>query len=169
MDHFPNTQSIMKNSKNTLISFLKLSLTCLFISTTCYAEKEYAQDYEKALEAAAKSKKNTFILFTNSKSCIPCKKFKADIFSKEAFEKYAEKELILVRVDYAPCFAKEDKKTLVEVEGSFKLPQKIAHRGRGPWPYLIVLSPEGKQVFSGVAYDKGRTDVKSFLNFLKAM
>jgi len=96
-------------------------------------------------------------------------KFKKDIFTKEKFVKYAEKELVILKVDYAPCFGKENEKSLAEVEKPFKLPQKIAYCGRGPWPYLIVISPDGKQVFSGRAYDKGRADVKSFLKFLKTI
>ena len=135
----------------------------------CHAKKQYAPDYEKALEMAAESNKNTFILFTNSKTCAPCKIFKRDIFTTKKFEAYAKKELILLKVDYALCVGKDKTIPLTEMEKPFKFPKKVAYRGRGPWPYLIVISPDGKQVFSGRAYDKARPDVKSFLKFLKTI
>ena len=133
------------------------------------AEDKQATDYEVGLEKAKKEDKKFFLLFTNSNRCMPCKKFKSDIYDTKQFKDFAEKNLVLLTVDYSPIFDEKNKKTLQQVEQSFKLPVKIGQRGRGPWPYLMVFDSEGKQIFSGRAYDTARPDAASFLKSMKNM
>lgn len=140
----------------------------MMCTTSLYSgENKWVANYEKATKLASETKKKVFIVFTNSTRCIPCKKLKENIIGKEEFKKYAAENLILLKVDYAPSFNKENKKSLTEIEQGLKLPKKMAYRGRGPWPYLFIISPDGETLYSGKAYDKDRETVENYIKFLE--
>ena len=133
------------------------------------AESEWMKQYESAVAESKKQKKPIFVLFTNSTTCAPCKILKRDVLSKPAFEKYADEKLILLLVDYAPYFDKQNKKEMKEIEAEQGIPKELWMRGRGPWPWMFVLAPDGKQLFSGRAYDKERATTDTFIAHLKGL
>ena len=143
----------------------------LFFAPLALAEKEavWVKQYEEATKAASDKGKPLFVLFTNSTTCAPCKMLKREVFSKPEFAKYADENLILLQVDYAPYFNKENKKTLMEIEKEQGIPKELWMKGRGPWPWMFVLAPDGKQLFSGKAYDKERATPETFIAFLKGL
>lgn len=156
---------------------MKILLTALFLSIANFASASaedegklhWVADYDAATKLAKEQKRNIFVLFTNSKSCVPCKILKKNVIDKQEFIDYANENLILLLVDYAPYLDKETKIKLSEIEGNKKIPKELWMKGRGPWPYLFVMSPKKEIVFSGVANDKNRSTVKDFLKFLDAM
>ena len=148
-----------------------LLLLILGMSAAFSAESglKWTTDYEVAVKQAKENKKKLFILFTNSTRCRPCKILKDTILADKAFKTYADKNLILLMVDYEPYFRVKDKQSLQDIEKAKKVPLKMGARGRGPWPYLFVLDSNAKTLYSGKAYEKSRTETKAFINFLKAL
>ena len=65
-----------------------------------FAGEGWLTDMDAAKKQAAEQKKDLFIEFTGSDWCPPCMKLKADVFSKEEFLKAAQKDFVLVELDY---------------------------------------------------------------------
>lgn len=57
-------------------------------------------DMMKAYDRSTKEKKPIFALFTGSDWCIWCKKLQADVFAKKDFIEWANKNVILLEVDF---------------------------------------------------------------------
>ena len=89
--------------------------------------------------------------------------------SSKEFVGYAKKNLILVKVDYAANFSKQNKKTLDQIEAEKKIPKNIAVRGRGPWPYLFIFDKNEKVIYSGKAYESKIINSKNYITFLKKL
>src|SRR6476660_636989 len=63
-------------------------------------QSEWNTDFEKAKTEAARSHKLILLNFSSSDWCIPCIRMKEEIFDSDAFEKYAERNLILLSADF---------------------------------------------------------------------
>ena len=145
---------------------------CLLIanSVCVFSEGEdklqWVADYDVATKLASEQNRRVFVLFTNSKVCVPCKLLKTNVIEKQEFIDYANKNLILLMVDYAPYHSKEAKMDLSEIEDGKKIPKELWMKGRGPWPYLFVLAPDKEVIYSGVANGEDRKTVQEYLKFL---
>jgi thioredoxin-related protein len=152
-----------------------LSALCLLIANSVCALAEgegklqWVADYDAATKLASEQNRRVFVLFTNSKTCAPCKILKTNVIEKQEFIDYANKNLILLMVDYAPYLNKEAKKELSEIESDKKIPKELWMKGRGPWPYLFVLAPSKEILFSGVANGEDRKTVQEYLKFLDGL
>lgn len=152
-----------------------LSALCLLLANSVCALAEgedklqWVADYEVATKLAGEQNRRVFVLFTNSKVCVPCKTLKTNVIEKQEFIDYANKNLILLMVDYAPSFDKEAKKELKEIEADKKIPKELWMKGRGPWPYLFVLAPTKEVFYSGVANGEDRKTVQEYLKFLDGL
>ena len=72
-------------------------------STNTAAKKEALEwhtDLMKVYEISKKSKKPVFAFFTGSDWCGWCKKLQADVFAKPEFISWAQKNVILLELDY---------------------------------------------------------------------
>jgi thioredoxin-related protein len=77
--------------------------------------------------------------FTGSDWCGWCIKLKKEVFSQEAFQEYAESELVLVELDFPRNKLQSD-----ELKAQNQaLAQKYGVRG---FPTIILLSPEGELI-----------------------
>lgn len=152
---------------------MKIILLCLcsmlLVCVCARAEDKgaWVADYEVAAKMAAEQKRWIFVLFTNSKTCVPCRTLKDAVLTKPEFLDYAAKNLVLLKVDYAPYHDKE--MSLNQIEDAKKMPKELWMKGRGPWPYLFVLSPTKDVLFSGVANDPSRATVEDYLKFLEGL
>ena len=100
---------------------------------------EWQTDYEQALAAAKAGNKCVLLDFTGSDWCGPCIQMNKVVFSKAAFLTYAEKNLILVEVDYP-----QHKKLPEKVS---KQNERLMHEygiDNSGFPTVILLNPEGK-------------------------
>jgi protein disulfide-isomerase len=100
---------------------------------------EWQTDYEQALAAAKAGNKCVLLDFTGSDWCGPCIQMNKVVFSKAAFLIYADKNLILVEVDY-PQHKKLSEKVTKQNE---RLMHEYGIDNSG-FPTVILLSPEGK-------------------------
>lgn len=159
----------MGSSFHLMRTLLLFVCSILLVSVEARAEGSlnWVADYEVATRMAVEQKRRIFVLFTNSKTCVPCKMLKDNVLTKPEFLEYADKNLILLQVDYAPYHDKD--KTLDQIEEGKKVPKELWMKGRGPWPYLFVLSPGKEVLYSGTANDKSRTTVEDYLTFLDGL
>ena len=88
---------------------------------------EFKTDFAAAQAEAAESKKSMLVIFTGSDWCPPCKALHKNIFSKEEFVKGAEKDFVIVELDYprkkeqTDALKKQNKK--VGLQEGFLLPE----------------------------------------------
>lgn len=118
--------------------FFCFSIAFIFIAANV-SGSEWQTDYEQALAAAKAGNKCVLLDFTGSDWCGPCIQMNKVVFSKAAFLTYAEKNLILVEVDYPQRKKLPEKVT--------KQNERLLHEygiDNSGFPTVILLSPEGK-------------------------
>lgn len=109
--------------------------------------KGWISDFEAAKEQAKKENKALLVDFTGSDWCPPCKKLHQEIFSKSSFIKGAQKDFVLVELDF-PRKAKISDKLKKQNE---KLAKKYKVRG---FPTVLLMDANGK-VFKTTSYQVG--------------
>jgi thioredoxin-related protein len=119
-------------------SFSSLLIALVFGASMACAT-EWQTDYEQALATAKGNNKCVLLDFTGSDWCGPCIQMNKTVFSKAAFLNFAEKNLILVEVDYPRRKQLPDKVT--------KQNERLSHQygiDNSGFPTVILLSPDGK-------------------------
>ncbi len=102
---------------------------------------EWQTDYEQALATAKASNKCVLIDFNGSDWCGPCIEMKKVVFSKPAFTNYANKNLVLLDIDYP------QKKVLPEkLTKQNKRLEKQYGIDRSGYPTVVLLDPNGKKL-----------------------
>jgi protein disulfide-isomerase len=114
-------------------------LTGWMLIQTHAAEPQWLTDLPKAQAKAKAENKMVLLDFTGSDWCVWCVRLKEEVFSKAAFAEYAEKNLVLVEVDFPhkKKLSDEQKAANEALEKKFKVEG---------YPTIIVLNSEGKQV-----------------------
>ena len=70
------------------------------LASSALAGAEWQTDYARALEKAKAENKRVLLDFTGSDWCGPCIELRKRVLSRPDFAAYAEKNLILVEIDY---------------------------------------------------------------------
>ncbi len=96
-------------------------------------------DYQKALETAKAEKKMVLLDFTGSNWCGWCKKLDREVFTTPEFKDYAQKNLVLVKLDFPRGIPQLD----AEKAQNEKLAKQFKIEG---FPTIVILNSEGKQV-----------------------
>ena len=102
-------------------------------------DSAWKTDYQKALETAKAEKKMVLLDFTGSNWCGWCKKLDKEVFSTTEFKDYAQKNLVLVKLD----FPRGLPQPAAEKEQNEKLAKQFNIEG---FPTIVILNPEGKKV-----------------------
>jgi thioredoxin-related protein len=113
---------------------------------------EWQSDYSKALQIAKAQNKRVLLDFTGSDWCPPCMALRKQVFSTPAFQAYAQKNLILVEVDY-PQRKKQSAGLKSQNE---KLSKDYGIDDKG-FPTVVLLDPAGKTVREFSGYDGANT------------
>jgi protein disulfide-isomerase len=127
-------------------SFLLLLVAALLISPAF--ANGWGDDYKAALATAAKENKKVLLDFTGSDWCGWCIKLKKETFDQPAFKDYADKNLVLVEVD----FPKGKSQTPAVKAQNNSLQQQYQVQG---FPTLVVLDPQGKLIKQQSGYVPG--------------
>ena len=132
------------------MSHRPLLFVLIFIlgSSGLLSAAEWQTDYAKALESAKAQNKRVLLDFTGSDWCGPCIQLKKRAFSRPEFESYAEKNLILVEIDYPQ--RKKQSAALVKQNENLSKQYGIDEKG---FPTLVLLDPAGKIVREMSGYD----------------
>ena len=103
------------------------------------AEVAWLTDFEQAQQQAKSNHKLLLIDFTGSDWCGWCIRLRHEVFSKAEFQEYANKNLILLEVDFP--------RRKEQANGLRMQNQMLAEQYRiQGFPTIVVLNGEGKQV-----------------------
>jgi thioredoxin-related protein len=108
-------------------------------------------DFQKAQEEARSQHKLVFINFTGSDWCGYCIRMDRDVLSKPQFKDFANKNLVLVEVDFPR--AKEQSQTL-----RLQNRKLAGEYGVEGFPTYVVLNGDGKKVWMWDGYFPGGPD-----------
>jgi len=123
-------------------TFIASIIFTIITMLLCCSKTEAANweiDFKKALSAAEASGKYLLLDFSGSDWCGWCMRLEEEVFSQEAFNDFAEKNLVCVLVDFPR--AKEQTEELKRQNRD--LARKYYIKG---YPTIVILSPDGKAV-----------------------
>ncbi|MCK5794088.1 MAG: thioredoxin family protein [Anaerolineales bacterium] len=121
------------------------------------AQAGWFNNYEAAKEQAVKEHKDMLLVFSGSDWCHWCQKLQEEVFSQEKFTREAEKNFILVEIDFPR--KKEIAGTIKEQNQN--LAKKYAVQG---FPTVILAEASGKP-YAQTGYQQGGGDI--YLSQLK--
>jgi len=124
------------------------ALAFAFLAGAHAAGAKWLTSYPEALKLSEKTGKPVLANFTGTTWCVFCKKLEAEVFSKPQFEKWAEKNVILLKLDYPQSPPPNPDKDLIE---RMQLAQKYRVEG---FPTIYFLRPDG-HAFGRYGYDRG--------------
>lgn len=119
-------------------------LTCLLFALAIGAPglsgaEGWMTDLTAAEEKAKAEKKILLMDFTGSDWCVWCTRLNTEVFSTKEFKAYAEKNLVLLEIDFP-----QKKKQSAEVKKANQALQRKYHvQG---FPTVVVLNSEGKKL-----------------------
>jgi thioredoxin-related protein len=119
----------------------------------------WGDNYQQALATAAKENKKVLLDFTGSDWCHWCIQLKKETFDQPPFKEFADKNLVLVEVDFP-----QGKSLPPEVKKqNDALQEKYQIEG---FPTLILLDPAGKVLKQNVGYLPGGP--KGFMDWVNS-
>ncbi len=161
-----------KNKKETGVkSFVKVLILLAFISTIVFAinttgnnkssatELKWNEKVESAIAVAKKENKPILVDFTGSDWCIWCKKLSEEVFTQKEFIEYANKNLVLVKLD----FPKNIEQSQETVYYNRQMAQKYGIQG---FPTIILLDSNG-EVINYTGYQDG--GAQSYIEHIKGL
>jgi thioredoxin-related protein len=145
----------------------KLCLALLLVSLAANAlvAADWETDYAKALEKAKSANKRVLLDFSGSDWCGPCIELKKRVFSRPDFKAYADKNLILVEVD----FPQRKKQSAALKTQNEKLGKQYGIDDKG-FPTIVLLDPAGTVAREFTGYEGATTaDVIAWIEGRKKM
>jgi thioredoxin-related protein len=110
--------------------------------------------YEKALREARKDGKPVLMWFTDSKSNAASKALANELFNHNKFKKWAEENVVLLRID---SFIVEDDSDRKERKREYVRKLKKRYKVLGA-PVVVILSPRGTSFGKYTGYKSGSPD-----------
>lgn len=128
-----------------------LPIVAVVCVAPCFAAEGWLTDMDAAKKEAAEQKKDLMIEFTGSDWCPPCMQLRANVFSKPDFQKDAQKNFVLVELDYPR--GKEQSKEMKAAND--KLARQYGVQG---FPTIVFADASGKP-FGGFVGGRSKDDV----------
>ena len=129
------------------LRLLLLAAALVMTAVSARGDIAWLTDYEKAKRQAKADHKMLLLDFTGSDWCGWCMLLRKEVFSKPEFHEYANKNLVLMEVDF-PRAKEQSKDVRLQNEN---LAQQY---GIGGFPTILVLNAEGK-VVGALGYIQG--------------
>jgi uncharacterized protein YyaL (SSP411 family) len=136
----------MKTSRRLLAA-----CAAALIAVSAARAADWTEDYAAAVAKAKKEHKLILLDFTGSDWCVWCQRTDKEVFETPKFKAFADKKLVLVKVDFPKARPIPD---AVKAQNE-KLQEKYGVEGL---PMLIVLNPSEKVVFTQEGYKDGGPD-----------
>jgi thioredoxin-related protein len=129
----------------------KMAIALLACLAAQLQAAEWGTDLPKALEKAKAEHKLVLMDFTGSDWCPPCKALHNTVLTSKTFEDYADKNLVLVVVDFPNKTeqAEELKTANAALAKEFKVEG---------YPTVILLDPDRKQLKNILGYSGEKPD-----------
>jgi protein disulfide-isomerase len=125
------------------------SLLCIAIALACAvpiaARADWETDYKKAQQTAKAQNKLLLINFTGSDWCGYCIQFDRNILSKQEFKDYANKNLVLMEVDFPQ---RKEQSAAVKAQNQ-RLGSEYQIQG---FPTVVILNGDGRKVWEYEGY-----------------
>ena len=129
-------------------------LSCVALSALiapAFAGEGWMSNVEEATKLAAKENKIVLVEFTGSDWCPPCMGLKKDVFNSPEFQKLADKEFVLVELDFPKNKKQSPETTKYNQEASAKF-------GVTGFPTIVLLNAEGQPFWSRVGGSRDKTE-----------
>jgi thioredoxin-related protein len=155
-----------------MLNFRRMFKRCFFLLlpvllATCAAAvaADWQTDYARALQMAKAQNKRVLLDFTGSDWCPLCFALRKRVFVTPAFQAYAQKNLILVEIDYP----RRKKQPAGLTNQNERLAKDYGIDDKG-FPTVVLLDPAGKAVREFSGYDGENTaDLISWIEGKKKM
>jgi protein disulfide-isomerase len=121
------------------IALIAVLAGATILSTPARADDGWLESYQQALRVAKQQHKMVLIDFTGSDWCPWCIKLHDEVFSTRAFQAYAQKNLVLLKIDFPRALPQSD---AVKAQNQ-RLQEMYGIQG---YPTVIVLDPSGQKV-----------------------
>lgn len=145
--------------KKIAISLILLSAILIGCSKSGAKDNLVWQDnLETALQKAKQENKAVLVNFTGSDWCIWCQRLSGEVFSQNEFKKFAEDNLILVKIDF-PQKLEQSAETKMY---NNQLAQRFGIQG---FPTVLLFNSQGKMVLQ-TGYQEGGP--VAYVNSLKS-
>ena len=150
----------MKQLSAFLILFIFLFTSCNNGQSASSDGLNWENNLEQAIAQAKKENKAVLVNFTGSDWCIWCKRLSSEVFQQKEFKEYADKNLVLVMLDFP-----RDKQQTPETQNyNRNLAQKYGIQG---FPTILIFDSQGKMV-AQTGYQPGGPEkyvqhIKSYL------
>lgn len=108
------------------------------LTAAAFAADGWETDFEKAKARAKTENKHILMDFSGSDWCGWCIRLDKEVFSQKAFQEYAEKNLVLVLVDFPRDKSKQSDELKKQNDALLK---QFGVRG---FPTVFILDSEGK-------------------------
>ncbi|MDP8204955.1 MAG: FAD:protein FMN transferase [Candidatus Tenebribacter mawsonii] len=115
-------------------------ITLLLASFVASNAQEWQKDLNKSKEIAKENNQNILLLFSGSDWCTPCIKLEKNIWDSAEFEKYAQENLVLLKVDFPK--KRKNKLPKEQQKKNDKLFEK--YNTLGAVPFVVILDKAGK-------------------------
>jgi thioredoxin-related protein len=125
-----------------------LTTLCLASTNAFAAGEGWTEDYAAAKKQATEQNKDLLMDFTGSDWCGWCIKLVDEVFSKDEFKAYADKNLVLVELDFPRDKSKLSDETQAQ---NAKLKDAFGIRG---FPTIILTDNEGRP-YAKTGYKRG--------------
>ena len=140
---------------------MKVFAILLFASASVFtvaADTDWITDYEEAKKLALEDSRYVLINFTGSDWCGWCKRLKREIFTKSEFKDFAQKNLVLLELDF-PRYTKQPKAISDKND-------RLAYKYNvGGFPTILLLDPSSKVVMR-TGYRRGGAE--GYITYLKS-
>jgi len=104
-----------------------------------YQPGSWAENWDYAISAAIELERPILINFTGSDWCVWCIRLKDEVFSKAEFSEYAEKNLVLLTLDFPRNIAQSDE---LKQQNS-TLQRQFGIQG---FPTIVLIDPTAKEI-----------------------
>jgi len=111
--------------------------------------EHWVGDFDEAVELARKQNKDLLVDFTGSDWCIWCKRLDKEVFSEQAFLDAAQKDFVLVALDFP--HSDEAKAKVPNPDRNKELSEKYEITG---FPTVLLMNPDG-EVYAKTGYRPG--------------
>ena len=142
----------MQNRRNNLKAiFIPVIITVILTlgcsNTPASDSLKWNTNMEEAMQIAKKENKAVLVNFTGSDWCKWCFKLNDEVFSQAEFEKYAQENLVLVKLD----FPRSIPQTNATKQYNQTLAQKYGIQG---FPTILIMDNTGK-LLAKTGYQQG--------------
>lgn len=117
-----------------------VALLVMVVGVSTTMAQEWQTDINVAKEIASKESKPIILVFQGSDWCAPCIKLDREIWSTDAFKKYANENYVMLKAD----FPRKKKNTLSETQTKANGLLAEKYNKQGFFPFVVILDSNGK-------------------------